>query len=107
MQEPTLWDIFSDIMESQDKINFILTVFFILLPITFMSMWNLYIHVTQPDIIPFFRKLGYVLRVLLYTLIFLTPLAPLMAYLENTYAQMKHMNVTARSLQEVCSINFY
>ena len=24
-----------------------------------------------------------------------------MAYLENTYAQMKHMNVTARQMQEV------
>ncbi|MCL4131731.1 UNVERIFIED_CONTAM: hypothetical protein GTU68_053325, partial [Idotea baltica] len=62
-----------------------------------------YIHVTQPDILPLFRKLPRVLRLLLYTLVFLTPLAPVMAYLENTYAQMKHMNVTARSLQEVDS----
>ncbi|KAB7507544.1 Ankyrin-3 [Armadillidium nasatum] len=99
----TFWEIFHDITDSQHKINFVLTVFFILLPMSLLSMWNLYIHVTQPDILPLFRKLPRVLRGLLYTLVFLTPLAPVMAYLENTYAQMKHMNVTARSLQEVDS----
>ncbi|RXG57649.1 Ankyrin-1 [Armadillidium vulgare] len=99
----TFWEIFHDITDSQHKINFVLTVFFILLPMSLLSMWNLYIHVTQPDILPLFRKLPRLLRGLLYTLVFLTPLAPVMAYLENTYAQMKHMNVTARSLQEVDS----
>ncbi|KAG0722111.1 Ankyrin-1 [Chionoecetes opilio] len=87
--------------DNPDKINFLLTVFFILLPITLLSTWNLYIHVTQQDILPIFKLLPSFLRVTLYTLIFLTPLAPVMAYLENTYAQMKHMNVTARQMQEV------
>lgn len=93
--------IFYNITESQYKINFVLTLFFILLPITLLSLWNLYIHVTQPDILPVFRLLPSFLRVTLYSVIFLTPLAPVMAYLENTYAQMKHMNVTARQMQEV------
>ncbi|XP_042233704.1 uncharacterized protein LOC121873891 [Homarus americanus] len=95
-------DIFEDITDSQYKINFVLTMFFILLPITLLSMWNLYIHVTQPDILPVFRRLPSFLRMSVYTIIFLTPLAPVMAYLENTYAQMKHMNVTARQMQEEC-----
>ncbi|CAL4148161.1 unnamed protein product, partial [Meganyctiphanes norvegica] len=96
----TFMDIFSDITGSQQKINFVLTVFFILLPITLLSMWNLYIHVTQPDILPVFRRLPKFLKISVYTFIFLTPLAPIMAYFENTYAQMKHMNVTARQMQE-------
>ncbi|XP_069182375.1 uncharacterized protein [Procambarus clarkii] len=99
-------DIFDDITDSQYKINFVLTMFFILLPITLLSMWNLYIHVTQPDILPVFRRLPSFLRVSVYTFIFLTPLAPVMAYLENTYAQMKHMNVTARQMQEVDSKSY-
>ncbi|XP_027215581.1 uncharacterized protein [Penaeus vannamei] len=98
--------IFSNITESQYKINFVLTLFFILLPITLLSLWNLYIHVTQPDILPVFRLLPSFLRVTLYSVIFLTPLAPVMAYLENTYAQMKHMNVTARQMQEVDSKSY-
>ncbi|XP_076044975.1 uncharacterized protein LOC143027554 isoform X2 [Oratosquilla oratoria] len=99
-------DIFHNITETQEKINFVLTLFFILLPIVILSMWNLYIHVTQPDILPIFRRVPAFLRVSLYTLIFLTPLAPVMAYLENTYAQMKHMNVTARQMQEVDSKSY-
>ncbi|KAG7176681.1 Ankyrin-1-like 6 [Homarus americanus] len=99
-------DIFEDITDSQYKINFVLTMFFILLPITLLSMWNLYIHVTQPDILPVFRRLPSFLRMSVYTIIFLTPLAPVMAYLENTYAQMKHMNVTARQMQEVDSKSY-
>ncbi|XP_045107330.1 uncharacterized protein LOC123502158 isoform X2 [Portunus trituberculatus] len=91
----------ANLTDNPDKINFLLTVFFILLPITLLSTWNLYIHVTQQDILPIFKLLPSFLRVSLYTLIFLTPLAPVMAYLENTYAQMKHMNVTARQMQEV------
>lgn len=101
-----IMDIFTDITDSPDKTNFVLTVFFILLPISLLSMWNLYIHVTQPDILPQFRRLPSFLRVSVYTFIFLTPLAPVMAYLENTYAQMKHMNVTARQMQEVDSKSY-
>ncbi|XP_071522835.1 uncharacterized protein [Panulirus ornatus] len=99
-------NLFDNITESQYKINFVLTWFFIMLPITLLCMWNLYIHVTQPDILPVFRRLPSFLRVSVYTFIFFTPLAPVMAYLENTYAQMKHMNVTARQKQEVDSKSY-
>ncbi|XP_047483695.1 uncharacterized protein LOC125035380 isoform X1 [Penaeus chinensis] len=104
--EQVFMGIFYNITESQYKINFVLTLFFILLPITLLSLWNLYIHVTQPDILPVFRLLPSFLRVTMYSVIFLTPLAPVMAYLENTYAQMKHMNVTARQMQEVDSKSY-
>lgn len=104
--EESFFNIFDDVTDCQLKINFVLTLFFILLPITLLSMWNLYIHVTQPDILPIIHNLPNFLRVSFYTFIFLTPLAPVMAYLENTYAQMKHMNVTAKQMQEVGYVLF-
>ncbi|KAK4313729.1 hypothetical protein Pmani_014950 [Petrolisthes manimaculis] len=106
-EEHYFLNIFDDITACQFKINFVLTLFFILLPITLLSMWNLYIHVTQPDILPVIHNLPSFLRVSFYTFIFLTPLAPVMAYFENTYAQMKHMNVTAKQMQEVDSKSYY
>ncbi|XP_047740700.1 uncharacterized protein LOC108682971 isoform X5 [Hyalella azteca] len=99
-EDQSLMHMFENFVENQDKTNFVLTVFFILLPTTLLSLWSLYIHVTQADILPIFKNMPSVLRLLLYVLVFLTPLAPIIVYLENTYAQMKHMNVTSRQMQE-------
>ncbi|XP_047740699.1 uncharacterized protein LOC108682971 isoform X3 [Hyalella azteca] len=104
-EDQSLMHMFENFVENQDKTNFVLTVFFILLPTTLLSLWSLYIHVTQADILPIFKNMPSVLRLLLYVLVFLTPLAPIIVYLENTYAQMKHMNVTSRQMQENNSSN--
>ncbi|KAK8372253.1 hypothetical protein O3P69_019885, partial [Scylla paramamosain] len=53
----------ANLTDNPDKINFLLTVFFILLLITLLSTWNLYIHVTQQDILPIFKLLPSFLRV--------------------------------------------
>ena len=98
--DESLMAMFENFVEDQDKTNFVLTVFFILLPTALLSMWSLYIHVTQPDIIPLFKKLPNFFRFVLYVIVFLTPLAQIMVYLENTYAQMKHMNVTTLQMHE-------
>lgn len=64
LSQGNLMDMFVNFLENQDKTNFVLTVFFILLPTALLSLWSLYIHVTQPDIIPFFKNLPYVVRLL-------------------------------------------
>ena len=68
LRQGSLMDMFENFVENQDKTNFVLTVFFILLPTALLSTWSLYIHVTQPDIIPLFKNLPYIMRVLVRTL---------------------------------------
>jgi len=55
---------FENFVENQDKTNFVLTVFFILIPFLLLSLWSFYIHITQPDIIPIFKNVPYIFRVL-------------------------------------------
>ncbi|KAB7495815.1 putative ankyrin repeat protein [Armadillidium nasatum] len=86
---------FRNITESQSKINFTLTVFFLLCPMIFLGIWNFYIHLTQQDIFPGFNKMPRIQRGILYFFLFTTPLGPIVSFMENTYAQIHYMTKTS------------
>ncbi|KAL7632383.1 UNVERIFIED_CONTAM: hypothetical protein RMT77_017309 [Armadillidium vulgare] len=87
---------FRNITEFQSKNNFALTVFFLVCPMTFLGIWNIYIHLTQQDILPGFNKMPRILRGIVYFLLFATPTGPIISFMENTYAQIHYMSKTSK-----------
>ena len=84
--------------------NFMLTTLYISLSMFMTCLWNFYTHLTEADIFPVFEKMPRSLRLIFYMVIFFSPFAPMMTYLENTYIQMKQLNVTTQPMHEVRGI---
>lgn len=100
-------NLFNNLNESPSKTNFVLTLFFILVPMSLLCIWNLYVHLTQQDIVPVFKRMPKLWRGFIYIIIFLSPFGPVVSYIENSYAQIKYMNITSEISGKVFILDIY
>lgn len=94
--------------EVEGRTNFILTLFFILAPITLLSCWNVYVHIAREDILPLFREMSEtnrrLLRNFLYFILCMSPFGPIFSFSENCFVQMKCIEISSSADAEHVSI---